>query len=94
MESSQSTSKSPAFVRPPFDQARMDDLDNKYQFPERLSKFVCYFGKYRGKATFAEVLKDEKYTDWILGTKPMSANIYLYQRYARTLRAVPSFADA
>ena len=69
------------FVSPKFTEERMRELDDKYRQPELMGHFTCYFGKYRQKASFEEVTRDQSYTKFISTLTPKTSNMYLFQRY-------------
>jgi hypothetical protein len=71
--------------RPPITEEKKHELDDKYSYPERMSHFTCYFGKYREKATFEEVAKDVGYCRYIMTLTPKTSNMHLFQRYYATL---------
>ena len=60
-------------------------LNAKYPDAQRMAKFRCYFGKYRDLMTFEEVAKDYGYARFISQLSPKTNNMYLFQRYFKTL---------
>lgn len=65
-----------------------DELDIKYQTPERCGNFKVFVGNYKDR-TFREVAADKQYADWLLRqTGIRSNNIYLLQRYLHAIRDV------
>jgi hypothetical protein len=70
---------------PELSNERKEELDTKYSDPAALGSFKCYFGKYKNKKTFAEVLKDKGYTKFILGLAPKTTNMYLFQQYCKAV---------
>jgi hypothetical protein len=84
-ETTKTTETPQKVIRPPLSEEKRNELDHKYEFPNRMQGFTCYFGKYREKATFEEVAKDTKYCKYIMTLTPKNSNMYLFQRYYNTL---------